>query len=75
MLGGLLPRGASVVGCSDVRDWGSAYFGSVYSRKSGVDDFGVLVERTGGCSCSLKFVSLSCGGMSDAAKSYISEIW
>jgi hypothetical protein len=46
MLGGLLPGGASVVGCSDVLNWGFAYFGSVYFRKSGVDDFGGLVERT-----------------------------
>ena len=69
MLGGLLPGGASVVGWSEVPDWDLAYFESVYSRETGVEDFGGFVERgERNDRTDLKFVSLSCGGMSDAAK-------
>jgi hypothetical protein len=45
MLGGLLPGGASVVGWSEVPDWDLAYFESVYSRETGVEEFGGFVER------------------------------
>jgi hypothetical protein len=47
MLGGLLPGGASVVGCSGVLDWDFAYFRSAYPRKTGVGDCGGLVECIG----------------------------